>query len=151
MEPCGCTSKAEHEARTESGIACAGEPAAFKVVEMDFAAADERVVALFASTGDAETHANLSPEEQAIFEERNKQYGDATQSHANIGLAWTGILQNHFDITLPHAIPADVVLLMMATLKALRAARSYMIVPDNYTDAKTYFEMARTARKVVIP
>ena len=77
---------------------------------------------------------------------RTAQYGDATVGHRNLGLLWTGLLQNHFQIRLPHAIPPDVVLPMMAASKANRAATPTPGQPDDYEDGAIYFELAGEAK-----
>lgn len=84
-----------------------------------------------------------------VLKERAEQYGDATTGHENLGLAWTGLLQNHYGIQLDHPIPADVVLLMMAASKANRAARGLKLLDDNYDDGANYFDLAgETARQI---
>lgn len=84
--------------------------------------------------------------DEQVLAERAKQYGDATLSHKNLGLEWTGILQNHFRIELPHPIPAHVVLLMMAASKMNRAATPTPGQPDDYADGRIYFSLAEQAR-----
>ena len=78
---------------------------------------------------------NVNPD-AAIIAERGKTYGDPLTSHTNIGLSWTGLLQQHYGITLPHAIPAHIVALMMVTFKAQRSCRVYK--EDNYVDLRVY-------------
>lgn len=82
--------------------------------------------------------------EAKIREERGATYGDATLGHHNLGLCWTGILQNHFKTELPWPIPADVVLLMMAALKLNRAAIDRG-GEDHYADGRIYIELAAEA------
>ena len=76
--------------------------------------------------------------------ERGKVYGDPHLSHTNIGLAWTGILQSHFEMELPHAIPASVVELMMVDLKVIRSARFRK--DDTYVDAHAYLGFAENSQ-----
>jgi Domain of unknown function (DUF6378) len=73
---------------------------------------------------------------QKTIEERGKVYGDPYQSHQNIGLAWTALIQQHYGITLEHPIPAYLIAQMMAGFKLQRAARVHK--KDNYTDAQAY-------------
>jgi hypothetical protein len=77
--------------------------------------------------------------EQTI-EERGKVYGDPDLSHENIGLSWTGLLQQHYGIRLKHPLPASLVAQMMVTFKMQRAARVYH--DDNYVDALAYVKFA---------
>lgn len=74
--------------------------------------------------------------EAAVIEERGKVYGDPQASHANIGLAWTGLLQQHYGIQFDHALPAWLVAQMMVMLKVNRAARVFK--DDNFLDLKVY-------------
>lgn len=72
--------------------------------------------------------------------ERGKVYGDPRQSLGNIGLSWTGLIQQHYGITLDHPIPAALVAQMMVTFKMQRAARVFHA--DNYVDAHAYTKFA---------
>jgi len=63
----------------------------------------------------------LRREKEAVAADRLAQYPDATKGHTNLGLAWTGLLQNHYGIKLDHPIPAHVVLLMLGANKHNRA------------------------------
>lgn len=73
---------------------------------------------------------------EEVVEERGKIYGDPELSHENIGLSWTGIIQQHYGIRLPHALPAWLVELMMGAFKVNRSARVYH--EDNYVDFEAY-------------
>ena len=81
-----------------------------------------------------------------ILEERGKHFLDATFGHTNLGMEWTGILQTHYQMVLPHPIPSDVTLLMMVALKVNRAAHPTPMREDNYLDGKGYMELARKAK-----
>jgi hypothetical protein len=83
----------------------------------------------------------------SVLQERGKRYLDATFGHTNLSKAWTGILQTHYQIELPHDIPADVTLLMMVALKVNRAAHPTPFLDDNYLDGKGYMELARVAKR----
>lgn len=76
----------------------------------------------------------------AIKAERGRVYGDPIKSHANIGLSWTGLIQQHYGIELDHPIPSWLVNQMMVTLKMQRSARVYH--KDNYDDAANYSQFA---------
>lgn len=84
----------------------------------------------------------MTPESeiQAILEERGKIYGDPELSHENIGLAWTGIIQQHYGIRLDHPIPAWLCELMMVQFKLSRSARVFH--HDNFVDARAYLGFA---------
>ena len=77
---------------------------------------------------------------QATIAERGKVYGDVTLSHENIGLTWTGIIQQHYGIRLDHPIPSWVAELMMVSFKVQRSARVYH--GDNFIDARAYLQFA---------
>jgi len=90
----------------------------------------------------------LNEEERKIFEQRQKRYGNFVDAHENLGLIWTGLIQNYFQIKLPEPIPSHLVLLMMAASKLNRAvAEKDLIDSDNYDDAKIYAEMAKKAKE----
>lgn len=76
--------------------------------------------------------------------ERGKVYGEPHLSHLNIGLAWTGAIQQHYGLELPHPLPASVVELMMVQFKAHRAVRVYHA--DNYVDLKAYAKFAEESQ-----
>lgn len=77
-----------------------------------------------------------------IREERSKTYGGCKPNHDNLGLVFTGILQQHYQIEMPHPLPGHVVALMMAALKATRASNPFGFNADNYLDGKAYFAIA---------
>ena len=77
--------------------------------------------------------------------ERGKVYGDPELSHTNIGLSWTGFLQQHYGIELDHPLPSFLVAQMMVVFKMQRAARVYHA--DNYVDAKAYAKFAEEAQQ----
>lgn len=90
---------------------------------------------------------NLSEEDRRTFKTRQERYGTFIQAHKNLGLLWTGLLQNHFRIKLPGPIPSHVVLLMMTASKLNRAVAEELLPDeDNYVDAKIYTAMAQKAR-----
>lgn len=76
----------------------------------------------------------------ATIKERGKIYGDPALSHHNIGLSWTGLIQQHYGIRLDHPLPAWLVELMMVAFKVHRASRVFHA--DNYVDAKAYLRFA---------
>lgn len=74
------------------------------------------------------------------IQERGKIYGEPHLSHENIGLAWTGLIQQHYGLRLPHPIPSWLVEQMMCSFKIHRAARVYHA--DNYVDLAAYAKFA---------
>lgn len=90
---------------------------------------------------------DLNKNDQAVHDERARIYGDATDGHRNFGLIITALIQGHYDITLPHPVPADVALLIMAGGKLNRASRANVYHADNYVDGKVYCALADEAKK----
>ncbi len=72
--------------------------------------------------------------------ERGLVYGEPHLSHENIGLAWTGLIQQHYGVRLDHPLPAFLVELMMVVFKANRSCRVFRA--DNYVDGKAYLGFA---------
>jgi len=60
-----------------------------------------------------------------IITERGKQYGEPTFNHRNIGLAWTGLIQQHYGID--------------------RACNDAPYHEDNYLDGINYVRLAQRA------
>ena len=81
----------------------------------------------------------------AIIEERGKVYGDPETGFTNIGLHFTAMVQQHFGITLDHAIPNWLVAEMMVVFKMHRAARGYH--EDSILDGKAYLKFAEDFQK----
>lgn len=90
----------------------------------------------------------LDKKNKAIFNNRNKKYGPFTPMHRNLGLIWTGIIQNHFNIELPTPLPAYLVLLMLAASKINRAALKKIVdEDDSFVDGRIYMELAKAAKQ----
>lgn len=91
----------------------------------------------------------LNEQEQKVFVSRQKRYGTFVQAHKNLGLLWTGLIQNYFGIELSEPIPSHLVLLMMVASKLNRAAaeKGLLVDEENYDDGKIYLEMAKNAKK----
>ena len=85
----------------------------------------------------------------ALIAERGKVYGDPRESHTNIGLSWTALLQQHYGITLEHPLPASMVAQMMQAMKNQRACRVYAL--DNYDDGEAYLRFARDFKQAEKP
>lgn len=77
---------------------------------------------------------------KSTIDERSRIYGEPHLSHENIGLAWTGLIQQHYQIRLDHPLPSWLVEQMMASFKIHRAARVFHA--DNYIDASAYLRFA---------
>lgn len=77
--------------------------------------------------------------------ERGKVYGDPKQSHTNIGLSWTALLQQHYGLTLEHPLPPALVAQMMVAFKMQRSTRVFHA--DNYVDAHAYTKFAEDFQK----
>jgi len=77
--------------------------------------------------------------------ERGKIYGDPKESHTNIGLSWTGLIQQHYGITLDHPIPPELVAMMMVTFKVQRSTRVYH--KDNFVDGSAYLRFVEEFQK----
>ena len=78
--------------------------------------------------------------------ERAKIYGAPIDSHTNIGLAWTGMIQQHYDgLRLPHPITPALAAQMMAVFKLIRSGRTYHA--DNYIDLAAYAKFAEEFQK----
>lgn len=77
-----------------------------------------------------------------IIAERGRIYGDPERCHANLGLAITAILQQHYQIDFPEPIPGYVVALIMCAVKTVRASGT-VYHPDNYVDLEAYKRFAQ--------
>lgn len=84
----------------------------------------------------------LSPELQALSDQRAEIYGDPELSHDAIGLMWTGLIQQHYEKKLDHPIPAFLVAEMMVAMKTCRSVRVFH--QDNYDDRKVYMSFAKS-------
>lgn len=82
------------------------------------------------------------PSDEDVIKERAKQYGDASHTQRVSGAVATAILEAHYGIDLPHPIPGEVVCLISAAWKLIRAAVPLKFVKDNYVDARNYVTLA---------
>lgn len=76
-----------------------------------------------------------------IMRDRGLKYGDKQLNHESIGLMYTGLLESHYQMKLPHPIPGRVVALMTALIKLNREA--YRPNQDNVDDAKNYLTISQ--------
>ncbi len=84
---------------------------------------------------------------EKIRAERDNLYGPHTDAHRRCGMIWTALLEQHYQINLPHPIPGSVVELMMAGNKMNRIA----VAPDHadsYDDCEIFLELSKEARQV---
>lgn len=97
-----------------------------------------------------------APETYEILERsRSMVYGDPLESHIAIGLAWEGIFRNRYqdlDFVIENHVPRgqlfppDLVALMEATFKNVRAARP-VFHKDSYDDAHVYLNFSERFRQ----
>jgi hypothetical protein len=76
----------------------------------------------------------------SVMIERGKVYGEPHLSHENIGLAWTGLIQQHYGMRLDHPLPSWLVEMMMASFKIHRSSRVFH--SDNFLDCRAYLAFA---------
>jgi len=83
-------------------------------------------------------------------ERGDRLYGDATRTADNHGLILTALIQQHYDLLLPHPIPGWLVNAMNAGGKGLRFARpGYR--EDDGVDSSSYMQLADTGKKKTEP
>lgn len=82
----------------------------------------------------------MNTEISLVMTERGKVYGEPHLSHENIGLAWTGLIQQHYGLRLDHPLPSWLVEMMLASFKIHRAARVFHA--DNFLDCRAYLAFA---------
>ena len=128
----------------ENGIACKEYP--YKC-EACGVYATEKEAERIRKAAELEARDTSPEEEDRVRSNRAQKYGPATFAHRNLGLIWTGILQNHFGCSLPHPIPPDVVLLMLGGNKINRAVLESSGRPDDYLDLRIYAQLAMEARE----
>lgn len=80
---------------------------------------------------------------QKLREDRGAVYGDIKINHKTIGKMVTGLLENHYQMKLPHDVPGHIVALIMVMVKANRAAAPFKFNNDTYDDGMNYFDIAR--------
>lgn len=90
--------------------------------------------------GNQTTDVKAEDKVSATIAERGKVYGDPYDSHENIGLCWTALIQQHYGLTLAKPIPASLVAQMMVSFKMQRSAKVFH--EDNYVDAHAYAKFA---------
>lgn len=76
---------------------------------------------------------------------RGKVYGPPKPCLENIGLAWTAIIQQRYQIKLSCPIEPHIAALMMTMFKCVRSGLAYK--PDNYVDGHAYLGFAQDFQK----
>ena len=90
------------------------------------------------------------PDIKDIRKEKDAQYGDPAESLRNIGLVWTGIINQWAGLKLLKPIPGWLVALMYASAKVIRISAKYIPLTtreDNELDAKVYLDIAEDIHK----
>jgi hypothetical protein len=72
--------------------------------------------------------------------QREKFYGNPAFNMDTTAMMLTGLIENHFQIRLPHTIPGHVWALALVAMKLNRAA--FALNEDNYDDAINYLRIA---------
>lgn len=86
----------------------------------------------------------MQDEIEKILEERGRIYGDAVDTHEEIGKIWSIIISRYNDIPLSLEIPPHIVALCMASLKIVRASKqSGESHTDSFDDMEGYIRIAR--------
>ena len=80
--------------------------------------------------------------DEAIIAKRGEVYGDPYRSHVNIGLAFTALIQQHYDLTLTHPVPHELVAQMMVAMKNQRGCRHRVLSTDSHQDLRVYNKFA---------
>lgn len=75
-----------------------------------------------------------------IRQDREKFYGNPTYNMDTTAAMLTGLLENHFQMKLPHVIPGHIWALALVAMKLNRAA--FALNEDNYDDAINYLRIA---------
>jgi len=87
----------------------------------------------------AEVSHTLVEANELVSGERKIQYGDFIKNHEDIAKVWSVITGIKLD--------AHQVLLMMSSLKIVRASKPGSYLHDNYVDAAAYLSMANAFKK----
>lgn len=77
---------------------------------------------------------------ERVINSRGLEYGDPLPCMTNIGRAWGATLSQHLGHDVPDIAP-HIVTLMMAQLKAIRAANSMSPSVDTLLDGEAYFRL----------
>lgn len=84
---------------------------------------------------------SLTADDQSLRKQRGSVYGDHVINHETLGLMWTGLLQTHYQMQLPHPIPAALSAQMMVALKLARLAKT-PDHEDSIQDLRVYAAIA---------
>lgn len=86
---------------------------------------------------------------EKVIAERTQQYGDAIINAKCASRILTSLVETHYQITLPHSIPAHISFLFMSIIKSLRAANNTPILHDDYIDGINYLDLACRVRQKI--
>ena len=78
----------------------------------------------------------------AIIRERQKVYGKTGPNFTAFGLGVTALLEAHYQMKLPHAVPPNVAALIYAQGKLIRMALPFEHNGDSAVDGKNYIDIA---------
>jgi Domain of unknown function (DUF6378) len=95
----------------------------------------------------AQPHAS-SPENvrEKLRRERGARYGDVFINQSTIGQMYTAMLEQHYQISLPHPIPGSLAAAFMVLVKLNRAAFSPNHA-DNFDDAHNYLDFVQECQQ----
>ena len=82
----------------------------------------------------------VSKKVQDVITERSKRYGPPKESFERLAMIWTGLIEAHYGIKLPHPLESRLVCGMTAAWKILRMATNYS--DDSALDAAAFIEFA---------
>jgi uncharacterized Zn finger protein (UPF0148 family) len=83
---------------------------------------------------------------EAIRREREADYGDKLTNFRTLGCQITGILEQHYNIKLPHPVPPSIAALILVEVKTNRIARP-QAKQDSFDDAVNYINIVEELRR----
>lgn len=95
----------------------------------------------------AEAISNSAAKQSQLVRERGESYGDFYENHRHLGIAYTAIIEAHYQIRLPHIMPAHIAALIAEQMKTIRAAGPFKMSDDNYHDGHNYLSIAHECAK----
>lgn len=84
-----------------------------------------------------------SASSEEVMETRGQVYGDYKVSMQSAALILQGLLEMHYQQSLPGPIPPHVVGQFMVGIKASRACAPFSFSEDSYVDAHNYLDIAK--------
>ncbi len=86
---------------------------------------------------------------QEVMQRGAGDYGSYEHGHKNLGLEWTGLIQNHYGIDLPHPIPASLVSAMFVASKVNRGVCPGFR-PDDWVDSSAYSALGGECKELEV-